>query len=241
MPQTLPSTKSVLIVEDEPEFAELLSLHLERAGYAARSVHNGRDALAIATREPPDLILLDVMLPELSGTEVASRLRSNPATAEIPIIMVTAKSEEVDEIVGLTVGADDYVSKPVSMKVLLARVEAVLRRGSAARDSGGRAFTLGPIEIDEDTHRAAVHGETIKLTLTEFRLLSSLVQADGKVLSRADLMTKAMGPDVLVTQRTIDVHITAIRRKLGDVGNMVQTVRGVGYRIALEPGVTTAD
>jgi two-component system, OmpR family, phosphate regulon response regulator PhoB len=168
---------------------------------------------------------------------VAGRLRNNPLTMAIPIVMVTAKSEEVDEIVGLTVGADDYINKPYSMKVLQARVEAVLRRYKPQANTDSPIVTFGPIEVNQATHEARVEGSLLKLTLTEFKLLAALVASRGRVLSRGVLMNQAMGPGVLVTQRTIDVHITALRRKLGDQGHIVQTVRGVGYRLdpAVEP------
>jgi two-component system phosphate regulon response regulator PhoB len=230
--------RDILVVDDENDLVELLMYNLAKAGYAPRSARNGRQALEQVAQKIPDLIVLDIMLPELTGTEITSRLRTNPATAHIPIVMLTAKGEEVDQIVGLTVGADDYITKPFSMKVLLARVDAVLRRTSpAARgDVPTIALRMGPIEIDPDTHQVTVDAQPIKLTLTEFRLLAALVQANGKVLNRAILMAKAMGPGVTVTERTIDVHVTSIRKKLGEHANIIKTVRGVGYRATLERG-----
>jgi DNA-binding response OmpR family regulator len=227
--------RRVLVVEDERDLSEMLRFHLERAGYSVSVASDGRSAIQKVQEAPPDLILLDLMLPELSGTEVASRVRSNPETAQTPIIMLTAKAEEVDQIVGLSVGADDYITKPFSMKVVLARVEAVLRRTKGTAGSEATVQRLGPIEVNQDTHEVTVTGESIKLTLTEFRLLSALIAAQGKVLSRHLLMRKAMGPGVTVTERTIDVHITAVRRKLGDHGSIIRTVRGVGYRATQEP------
>lgn len=230
------SPKRVLIVEDERDLSELLAYNLRRASFDVSVCFTGRQALEMISTRSFDLILLDVMLPELSGTEIASRVRSNPATASVPIIMLTAKSEEVDQLVGLTVGADDYVTKPFSIKVLLARVEAVLRRAQHP-DIAGRVLTMGETVLNLDTHEASVRGEAIKLTLTEFRLLAALIQGGGRVLPRSALMSRAMGPGVTVTERTIDVHITAIRRKLGDQGAIIKTVRGVGYRATpdLEP------
>jgi len=172
---------------------------------------------------------LDVMLPELSGTEVASRLRTNPATAEVPILMLTAKSEEVDQLVGLAVGADDYVTKPFSVKVILARVATLLRR-SSPKGPAMKCLRLGGIEVNTDTHEVCVDGASVKLTLTEFRLLASLMHAEGRILSRATLMSRAMGPGVTVTERTIDVHMTSIRKKIGRWADVIKTVRGVGYR-----------
>ncbi len=231
--------KHILIVDDEKDLCDVLSYNLRRAGYEVATAHTGRSALDYITKKSPDLVVLDVMLPELSGTEVASRLRSNPATASIPIVMVTAKGEEVDQLVGLTAGADDYVCKPFSTKVLLARIEAVLRR-SGAPGQTGEVIVMGAIEIHADTHEVLVEGEAAKLTLTEFRLLVALVQAGGKVLSRSVLMARAMGPGITVTERTIDVHITSVRRKLGKQAGMIQTIRGVGYR-ATPDGARDAD
>lgn len=225
--------KNVLVVDDEKDLVELLTYNLKRAGFEVSAAFTGRQALERIAQEPPDLIILDIMLPELSGTEVASRLRSNPATASLPIIMLTAKSEDVDQIVGLTVGADDYIPKPFAMKVLLARIEAVLRRAGRT-GSEQRTATMGGVTMNLETHETMVDGEPAKLTLTEFRLLSALIQANGRVLSRASLMSRAMGPGVTVTERTIDVHVTAIRKKLGTQAGLVKTVRGVGYRATPE-------
>ncbi len=226
--------RRVLIVEDERDLADLLKFNLERSGYRAATVHDGKSALRSIETERPDLVILDVMIPELSGTEVASRIRTNPSTTKLPIVMLTAKADEVDQLVGLAVGADDYITKPFSVKLLLARIEALLRR-SEDRPAGDKTVRLGGIEIDLDAHQARVDGAIIHLTLTEFRLLAALVQAPGRVLTRRHLMTKAMGPGVTVTERTIDVHLTAIRKKLGAYGNLIATVRGVGYRASAEP------
>jgi len=232
--------KHVLVVDDERDLVELLVYNLRRAGYETSAAHSGRAALEAVSSQHPDLILLDVMLPELSGTEVASRVRSNPQTARTPIIMLTAKGEEIDQIIGLTVGADDYIAKPFSMKVVLARVEAVLRRtGRAAPEQ--HLVELGPVQINTETHEAFVDGEPLKLTLTEFRLLSSLIAAGGRVLSRAVLMARAMGPGVTVTERTIDVHVTSIRKKLGGRAALLKTVRGVGYRASTDADEADAD
>lgn len=230
--------KLILVVDDERDITELLTYNLKRAGFDVVAASSGRQALAAAEVRIPDLIILDVMLPELSGIEVAGRLRANPRVSHVPIVMLTAKTEEVDQVVGLTVGADDYVTKPFSMKVLLARVEAVLRRAQrvAPLSAEERMITLGPVACNPETHETSVDGTPIKLTLTEFRLLTSLIQASGRVLSRATLMSKAMGPGVTVTERTIDVHITAIRKKLGASANMIKTVRGVGYRVTQDAG-----
>ena len=222
--------RRILVVEDEKDLAELGAMKLQRAGYEPHQAHDGRSGLTMAGRIKPDLILLDVMLPELTGIEVAQRLRVDPATADIPIIMLTAKAAEADEVVGLTAGADDYITKPFSLGVLLARIETVLRRASPETPRSV-VLSTGPIEIRTDTHRVLVDGEEVKLTLTEFRVLSCLIEGRGAVQTRKELMRRAIGPGVRVTPRTIDVHVTALRRKLGGAGGLIETIRGVGYRI----------
>ena len=227
--------KRILVVEDERDLNELISLNLRRNGFDVVSAFNGNEAVEIAGSALPDLIVLDIMLPGIDGTEVTRRLKSDARTAQIPIIMLTAKSEETDVIVGLKLGADDYVTKPFSMKILLARLESLARRReqSAAPDADAM-LKAGPLEMDLNRHEVIVNGKNIKLTLTEFKLLSALVQARGRVLSRDQLMDKAMGADVFVTDRAIDVHVTSIRRKLGSAARLVHTVRGVGYRLREE-------
>lgn len=229
------SKKRVLVVDDEKDIVDLIRFNLERNGYEVFTAGDGNTALELATREVPDLIVLDLMLPGIEGTEVARRLKANQATAGVPIIMLTAKSEETDVVVGLTLGADDYVTKPFSIKILLARLNTVLRRSEAAQTpAGGDGSPLlraGPLAIDTSKHEVTVEGQAVKLTLTEFKLLSALVVARGRVLSRDQLMDKAMGADVFVTDRAIDVHVTAIRKKLGSASYLIHTVRGVGYRL----------
>jgi DNA-binding response OmpR family regulator len=228
------SKRRILVVDDERDIVELVRYNLSKNGYDALVATDGQQALQIAARELPDLVVLDLMLPGLHGTEVARRLKADPRTAHIPIVMLTAKGEETDIVVGLTLGADDYVTKPFSMKILLARLATVLRRAETAGATGGENVPMlkaGPLSIDTSKHEATVDGEVIKLTLTEFKLLSALVGARGRVLTRDQLMDKAMGADVFVTDRAIDVHITAIRKKLGKANWLVHTVRGVGYRL----------
>jgi len=229
--------RRVLVVDDEKDIVELVAYNLGRNGYETLVAYNGNEALNIARRELPDLIILDLMLPGIDGTEVARRLKADSATAGIPIVMLTAKGEETDVVVGLTLGADDYVTKPFSMKVLLARVASVLRRAEPAAadaDEGG-VLKAGPLSIDTQKHEVALDGEPIQLTLTEFKLLTAMVNSRGRVLTRDQLMDKAMGTDVMVTDRAIDVHITSIRKKLGKDNWLVNTVRGVGYRLRESP------
>ena len=228
--------EKILIVDDDVDSLKLIGLMLSRNGYEVSAAHSGSQALAKAEAESPNLIILDVMMPQLSGLQVARLLRTNPKTSGIPILMLTAKGEEADQVAGLQVGADDYVTKPFSMKVLLARVEAMLRRQrGAAAAAAEDILELGPVKLDLTNHDAWVGGKPVKLTLTEFRLLAALLRKPGKAIRRADLMYSAMGPGVLVTARTIDVHMAAIRKKLGDAGMMIRTVRGVGYLITREP------
>ncbi len=226
------SRKTVLVVDDEKDLVDLIAYNLQRNGYDVLCAHDGEEALEVAMRETPDLVLLDLMLPGIEGTEVTRRLRADARTASIPIVMLTAKGEETDVVVGLTLGADDYVTKPFSMKILLARLNTVLRRPELA-GAGEEALKLkaGPLTIDSSKHEASINGEAIKLTLTEFKLLIALVNARGRVMTRDQLMDKAMGTDVFVTDRAIDVHVTAIRRKLGEASWLIRTVRGVGYRL----------
>jgi DNA-binding response OmpR family regulator len=233
--------KKVLVVDDEKDIVELVAYNLGRNGFDTLLAYNGAEALEIAAKESPDLIILDLMLPGIDGMEVARRLKAEARTAAIPILMLTAKGEETDVVVGLTLGADDYVTKPFSMKVLLARVGAVLRRaepGATGASAEGGMLRAGPLSVDTQKHEVSVGTESVKLTLTEFKLLSALLTARGRVLTRDQLMDKAMGTDVFVTDRAIDVHITAIRKKLGSAAWLVHTVRGVGYRLRESPEET---
>ena len=202
----------VLLVEDETDLTDLLGYNLRKAGYQVEAVHDGQAAIRRATESQPHLIVLDVMLPGLSGLQVARQLRTQPKTATIPILMLTAKGEEIDQVSGLQSGADDYVTKPFSVKVLLARVEALLRRSRAGSAESTDVLQVDRLRADTSTHQVFADEAPVKLTLTEFRLLISLMRKPGRVVSRADLMYNAMGPDVLVTARTIDVHIAAIRK-----------------------------
>lgn len=232
------SKKRILIIEDELDMAELVAMRLKKEGYAVDVTNDGAEGLKQAQASPPDLIVLDLMLPGMSGTDIAQQIRNDPRTSSVPIIMATAKSEESDVVVGLHLGADDYVTKPFSMSVLAARVAAVLRRSSAAGGDGKGHLKIGPIRIDRDRHEVEVDGEGIKLTLTEFRLLAALAAARGRVLSRNQLIDQAIGMDAVVTDRTIDVHLTSLRRKLGEGRKYLKTVRGVGYRMAVDSDET---
>jgi len=233
---------NVLIVEDEPEIAELIRFHLERDGMDPRVVHSGRHALEQLKRDPPDLVVLDLMLPDVGGLEICRRLKQSPELRDIPVVMVTARGEETDVVTGLELGADDYVVKPFSPRVLLARIRAVLRRGieMASSPIDNRMMRLdGQLVIDPDRHVVTSIGQTLDLTLTEFGILQHLAQRPGFVRTRDQIISAVHGRNVVLSSRTIDVHVTALRKKLGTLANCVETVRGVGYRFA-EAAVETA-
>jgi len=222
---------SILIVDDEPDLLELVRVNLDQAGYSVETAGSGRDALAAVRRSAPDLVVLDLMLPDLSGTELCRRIRSDPALADLPIIMLTAKAAEVDRVVGFEVGADDYVTKPFSPRELALRVAAVLRRRQGSNGSS-KLYTCGPIRLDPTRHRCFVDDVEVMLTAKEFGLLSELMQRPGRVVTRDGLLEHVWGRDVTVTSRTIDTHLKRLREKLGTAGSMIETVRGVGYRFA---------
>jgi two-component system phosphate regulon response regulator PhoB len=221
----------ILAIDDEPDLLELVRVGLTQAGYVVETANTGEEALAALRRAPPDLILLDVMLPDLSGTELCSRIRADQRLASVPIIMLTAKSEEIDRVVGLEVGADDYVTKPFSPRELSLRVRAVLRRRTPSGERV-RVVEHGPLRVDPESHRASVAGREIVLTAKEFQLLLALMTRPGRVLTRERLLDEVWGSDITVTSRTIDTHLKRLREKLGEAGSLVETVRGVGYRFA---------
>ena len=220
----------ILVVEDERQLTDVLKYNLEREGYEVAVANDGPEGLRKAQMNVPDLIILDLMLPGLDGLQICREIRAGERTRKVPVIILTAKSEETDQIVGFSMGADDYVTKPFSPKVLLQRVKALLRRVEAGADGGDVIEHLG-VRIDRLRHRATVKGRDIdpQLTPTEFRLLECLLRQPGRAFTRPQLMDVAMG-DSVVLERTIDVHIKTLRKKLGDEGDFIETVRGVGYR-----------
>ncbi len=221
----------VLIVEDEPDIRDLLALHLEREGYHVSKCRTGADALRQVRASAPDLMLLDLMLPEVDGLEVCRRLRRDPATASLPIVMLTAKGEEVDRVLGLELGADDYVVKPFSPKEVVARVRAVLRRSSATTEAA--PLVIGTLAIDVARHIVQIDGAPVALTPKEFDLLRALAEARGRVLSREFLLDRVWGYVAAseIESRTVDVHVRRLRVKLGQEGRRVLTVKSVGYRL----------
>ncbi len=231
--------QSVLVVEDEEDIRELVSYNLLKEGYQVAGVASGEDALAAVESKPPDLVLLDLMLPGLDGLSVCRKLKGNPLTETIPVVMLTAKGEEVDIVTGLNMGADDYVTKPFSPKVLLARVQAVLRRAAAqheppeecdADDEGAEVVEIHDISIHPGRHEVAVGGKPIDLTATEFKLLRFLVERPGWVFTRQQILDGVHGDCYATTDRAVDVQVVGLRRKLGEAGGYIETVRGVGYR-----------
>ncbi len=222
---------AILIVEDEADIAQLIEFHLQREGFPTQIAHSGSVALDLVEKSPPALILLDIMLPDVDGLEVCRRLKREVGTRDIPIVMVTAKGEESDVVVGLELGAEDYVTKPFSPRVLIARIKTVLRR----RDSDVSGLIVlagGTLTIDPARHTVKVHGEELDLTLTQYRLLHFLAMRPGFVRTRDQIVSAVRGEDAVLSSRVIDVHIAALRQKLGDLGQLVETIRGVGYRLS---------
>jgi two-component system phosphate regulon response regulator PhoB len=222
----------ILIIEDEPGLTQSLSWYFNREGFETHVARDGLEGLRKAQTMLPDILLLDIMLPGMNGLDVCRELRAGEKTREIPIIMITAKSEETDQVVGYSLGADDYVAKPFSNKILLHKVKALLRRVEGAGEPGDVSEHQG-VKIDRVRHRVTYDGEALDLTPTEFRLLECLVRQPGRAFSRHQLMDTAIGEGSIVLERTIDVHIKTLRRKLieaGGSGDLIETVRGVGYR-----------
>ena len=219
----------ILVVEDDRSLASVLEYNLSNAGYEPIIAFDGQDGLNQARLKLPDLIILDWMLPIIDGLEICRRLRAVPETNSTPIIMLTAKGEETDQLVGFNVGADDYVVKPYSMKILLERVKSLLRRHERQEGSSDLVSRSG-VTIDRLKHRVSLDGKTLDLTPSEFRLLDTLIRQPGRAFDRSELIDAALGADTLVLERTIDVHIRSLRKKLGDQEKLIQTVRGIGYR-----------
>jgi two-component system, OmpR family, phosphate regulon response regulator PhoB len=221
---------TVLVIEDEVDLATTLEYNLRSNGLTARLAHTAKAGLELASGDPPpDVIVLDLMLPDLSGTEVCRRLRDNPRTRDIPLIMCTAKGDEIDRVVGFEVGADDYVVKPYSVRELLLRIRAMLRR-SQRSETESQSLRFGSLRIDRGAHRCWVEEQEILLTALEFRLLATLATRRGRVQSRETLLSDVWGIEADVTTRTVDTHVKRLREKLGEAGSYIETLRGVGYR-----------
>jgi two-component system phosphate regulon response regulator PhoB len=224
----------ILIVEDEKDLLDVLAYNLRQAGHTPVLATDAREALAAVAAQAPDLVLLDLMLPDMPGTDVCRTLKSDPNTRDIPVVMVTAKGEEIDRVVGFELGADDYVVKPYSVRELLLRLNAILRRRGGATEGTGVA-SFGKLRIDRDGHRVWVDGDEVALTALELRLLTTLYDRRGRVQSRAALLDEVWRMSGEVNTRTVDTHVKRLREKLGSAGAYLETVRGVGYRFASSP------
>ena len=221
------SGTKVLIVEDEKDIRDLISLHLKREGYDAQAIENGDDALKALQASAYDLVILDWMLPGVSGLEICKRTKA--ATPGLPVLMVTARADTSDVVLGLEMGADDYLIKPFPISILLARVRALLRRSTLL--PGATQLKIGNLVLDQDRHDVSFENTKLDLTASEFKLLAALMQNQGRVLSRDKLIEYVQGEGITVTARSIDTHVFGLRKKLGSAGDFIETIRGVGYRI----------
>ena len=225
------SREKIVVVEDEADILEVIEYNLSREGFRVLSTRDGEEGLRLVQKESPDLVLLDLMLPGLDGMEICRKLKADPLTQAIPIVMATAKGEESDIVLGLGIGADDYVTKPFSPRELIARVKAVLRRGPLQEGRAAREqIVRDGVTIDAGRHSVRVDGESVVFTATEFRLLHFLASHPGRVFTRDHLLSRVIREDAVVVDRNIDVHIKAIRKKLGAYRELIETIRGVGYR-----------
>jgi len=224
-------SRYILVVDDEPDIRELVCLGLRQEGFSVETASTASEGLGLIDNRLPDLVVLDLMLPDMSGTEVCRRLRSRAETAQLPIVMLTARAEEVDRVVGFELGADDYVTKPFSPRELALRIKAVLRR-SEADTPEERSLSHGLLLLDRERHRCTVGDRVVELTAKEFGLLAALMSRKGRVLTRDAVLDELWGSDVTVTHRTVDTHLKRLREKLGEAGGYIHTVRGVGYRFA---------
>jgi two-component system phosphate regulon response regulator PhoB len=224
----------VLIVEDEQDLQKVLAYNLKRAGHEVLAALRGRDGLQLVRDRNPDFVILDLMLPDLPGTEICKTLKRDPKTKGVPILMLTAKGEEVDRVVGFELGADDYVVKPFSVRELLLRIEAILRRAQA-EGAAPQSFEFGVLRVDRDAHRVWVADQEVELTALEFKLLVTLYDRRNRVQDRTKLLDDVWGIEAAITTRTVDTHVKRLREKLGRAGSYIETVRGVGYRFTERP------
>jgi len=224
------SKGSILIVDDEEDIRDLIGYNLKKDNYVVSTVENGEEALKHVRSQPPDLVILDLMLPGVDGLEVCKIMKANPSTSNIPIVMLTAKGEEADVVAGLELGADDYITKPFSPRVLQARIKAVLRRRKQSVPTDEDVLHIGGLTIHPGTRTVTVENQPVELTNTEFRILHYLARRPGWVFTRYQIVDITQGDNAPVTSRSVDVHVFSLRRKLGTCGNYIETVRGVGYR-----------
>ncbi len=231
----------ILVIEDEPDIQQILEYNLREKGHKVFLAGKGEEGLRLAREKRPDLVLLDLMLPDIPGTEVCKILKSDPATRNTQVVMLTAKGEEIDRVVGFELGADDYVVKPFSVRELLLRVQAILRRAGLARGETEAApgIQFGTLRVDREAHRVWASEAELELTALEFKLLVTLYDRKNRVQTRAALLSDVWGIDADITTRTVDTHVKRLREKLGDAGAYIETVRGVGYRFADNPEEAT--
>ena len=222
--------KKIVVVEDEPDLVDVVTYNLKREGYLVSAARRGDEGLNLIRSELPDLVLLDLMLPGMDGLSICRQMKSDGALKAIPIIIASAKGEESDVVIGLEMGADDYLAKPFSPRELLARIKAVLRRGTPTNNASDDRIVVRDLIIDPGKHEVKIKDEIIGLTSTEFKLLHHLASSRGRAFSREQLLNRVVGMGVVVVDRNIDVHIRALRKKLGNHSDMIQTIRGVGYR-----------
>jgi two-component system phosphate regulon response regulator PhoB len=223
-------THRILVVDDEADITALVAYHLARAGYRVSTANNGQDALKAAREERPDVVVLDLMLPGVSGYEVLRELRKQKETADVGVILLTARREEADRVRGLSLGADDYLTKPFSPQELTLRVAAILRRLAAPAVAAGSSLVEGPLTLDTSAHRVTLHGEEVPLTATEYKLLLTLLERRGRVQTRPQLLETVWEAQPDIQTRTVDMHVQRLRAKLGEVGDLIETIRGFGYR-----------
>ena len=225
----------ILVIEDEQDLQQVLDYNLRQAGHQVIGALRGHDGLRLAREHHPDLVVLDLMLPDLAGTELCKTLKRDPRTRDIPVLMLTAKGEEIDRVLGFELWADDYVVKPFSVRELLLRIQAILKRGSSSRTDSDLVVELGILRIDEAAHRVLVEGREIELTALEFKLLLTLCTRRNRVQTRAALLDAVWGIETELTTRTVDTHVKRLREKLGAARDYIETVRGVGYRFKERP------
>jgi two-component system phosphate regulon response regulator PhoB len=225
----------ILVIEDEADIQQVLDYNLRERGHKVFIASSGEDGLKLAREKRPDLVLLDLMLPGMPGTEVCKALKSDPTTKNVQVVMLTAKGEEIDRVVGFELGADDYVVKPFSVRELMLRIQAILRRSQGEQESAQRAFQFGKLRVDREAHRVWADDVELELTALEFKLLVTLYDRRNRVQTRAALLSDVWGIDADITTRTVDTHVKRLREKLGQAGNYIETVRGVGYRFTDSP------
>ena len=220
----------IVVIEDEPDIVEVICYNLQREGYQVSSTTRGDEGLELVRNQSPALVILDLMLPGMDGLSVCQQIKADPLTHATPVIIISAKGEESDVVIGLGLGADDYIAKPFSPREMLARVKAVLRRGPLQEEQQKDRIVAKNLVIDPGRHEVRAAGELVRLTATEFKLLHQLASQPGRAYTREQLLNRVVGEGVVVVDRNIDVHIRSVRKKLGELGEMIQTIRGVGYR-----------